>query len=65
MIALAMQVSRRCEELESIAVREHCRNTTFWQSRMTRAGRAAPVPDLVDVMELAKAIRAPISGGGQ
>ncbi|QJI53035.1 hypothetical protein XccvBFoX4_gp81 [Xanthomonas phage FoX4] len=29
----------------------------FWQSRMTVGGKVAPVPQLVDLRELAKAVR--------
>lgn len=29
----------------------------FWQSRMTTSGRRAPLPELVDLPALAKAVR--------
>lgn len=29
----------------------------FWQSRMTSGGKVAPLPELTDLRELAKAVR--------
>lgn len=33
------------------------RARAFWQSRMTTAGTRAPLPDLTDLVALAKAVR--------
>lgn len=34
------------------------RARAFWQSRMTKAGARAELPDIIDIHDLARAIRA-------